>query len=412
MNRITRETERASVQDFNVLGLGPDVSSAEVKKAYRELVKRWHPDHFQQRPSWERKQAEEKFKEITTSYRRISHGWKFQEARKQPQPSPSSTSSSTGAGSASGRPAALSSFIKRHIRPSSPGLKVVFSVVVLFLFSLTYLHSLKSWPDWLGLRNAPHLPADQTRPSTREIEAAPKALPPGGKQPSAGEQGPSKPLSRSTQPDSLTYSPSPPLSSHFTLGSTEADVLSHQGLPTRIQGQTWVYGLSEVQFKNGRVVRYNNFDGSLRVRLDPPILPHGDIPPFFTLGSTTHEVLLVQGTPTRIDNHSWFYGFSEVRFRTGRVVNYDNYFGNLKIRVLPSTSPDPAAHKTTFTVGSTKDDVLAVQGTPTSIQGNLWFYQLSNVLFREGRVQHVVNSGGNLRFTPLDEISKQSNESG
>ena len=412
MNRITRETERASVHDFDVLGLGPDVSSAEVKKAYRALVKRWHPDHFQQRPSWERKQAEEKFKEITTSYRRISHGWKFQETQKQRQPSPSSTSRSTRAGTARGRLAALSSFIKRHIRPSSPGFRVVFAVVVLFLFSLTYLHSLRSWPDWLGLRNAPHPPADQARPSPRKVETAPRTLPPEGKEPSAGEQRQSKPLSRSTRRDSLPHPPHPPVSSHFTIGSTEADVLSIQGLPTRIHGQTWVYGLSEVQFKNGSVFRYNNFDGSLKVRLDPPILPHGDIPQFFTLGSTPHEVLLVQGTPTRIDDHSWFYGFSEVRFRTGRVINYDNYFGNLKIRVLPSTSPEPAAHKTTFTVGSTKDDVLAVQGTPTSIQGNLWFYQLSNVLFREGRVQHVVNSGGNLRFTPPDEISRQRNESG
>jgi hypothetical protein len=180
-------------------------------------------------------------------------------------------------------------------------------------------------------------------------------------------------------------------------------VVAIQGLPTKIRGQTWIYGVSEIQFKDAKVSRYNNFDGSLRVRLDPPTLPRGEIPPFFTLGSTPNEVLLVQGTPTRIDVQSWFYGFSEIRFKNGRVANYDNYFGNLRVRILPSDSYRSTSPGDYFTVGSSTDEVLAVQGTPTSIQGNLWFYQLSNILFRDGRVRYVVNTGGNLRFAPPSE---------
>ena len=39
-----------------------------------------------------------------------------------------------------------------------------------------------------------------------------------------------------------------------------------------------------------------------------------------------------------------------------------------------------------FTIGSTKDDVLRVQGTPDKVTGNVFAYGLSEVYFRNGRV--------------------------
>jgi curved DNA-binding protein CbpA len=39
-----------------------------------------------------------------------------------------------------------------------------------------------------------------------------------------------------------------------------------------------------------------------------------------------------------------------------------------------------------FTVGSTKDDVVRVQGTPDKVTGNVFSYGLSEVYFRSGRV--------------------------
>jgi hypothetical protein len=51
-----------------------------------------------------------------------------------------------------------------------------------------------------------------------------------------------------------------------------------------------------------------------------------------------------------------------------------------------------------FTLGSTKDEVLAVQGTPTSFSASEWNYGLSSIFFpsREGSV--VGNGSG--RSTP------------
>ncbi len=52
---------------YKVLGVDPGCTDAELKKAYRDLSKKWHPD---QNPN-NAKAAEERFKEIQEAYRQI-----------------------------------------------------------------------------------------------------------------------------------------------------------------------------------------------------------------------------------------------------------------------------------------------------------------------------------------------------
>lgn len=52
---------------YRVLGVREDCSDEELKKAYRELSKKWHPDANPNNPE----AAEEKFKEIQEAYRQI-----------------------------------------------------------------------------------------------------------------------------------------------------------------------------------------------------------------------------------------------------------------------------------------------------------------------------------------------------
>ncbi|BAY24699.1 heat shock protein DnaJ domain-containing protein [Calothrix sp. NIES-2100] len=49
-----------------ILGLKPGVSQAQVKLAYRNLVKIWHPDRFADKQ--QKQQAEEKIKKINAAY--------------------------------------------------------------------------------------------------------------------------------------------------------------------------------------------------------------------------------------------------------------------------------------------------------------------------------------------------------
>jgi hypothetical protein len=130
--------------------------------------------------------------------------------------------------------------------------------------------------------------------------------------------------------------------------------------------------------------------------MQPEIPKDREIPPHVTIGSSEDEVLLVQGTPTKVEDNRWFYGFAELVFKNGRVAEYDNYFGRLKMRILPSAQSEPP--KQFFTIGSTQDEVLDIQGTPTSIHGNRWSFNFAVVTFLDGKVNTVANADESLRF--------------
>jgi hypothetical protein len=53
---------------YNILGLQPNASFAEVKQAYKNLVKKWHPDLFMNQPQ-QQKQAQEKMRLVNEAYK-------------------------------------------------------------------------------------------------------------------------------------------------------------------------------------------------------------------------------------------------------------------------------------------------------------------------------------------------------
>ncbi len=55
---------------YRVLGIDPSASDEEVKRAYRELARKYHPDNYQNNPLADL--AEEKMKEINEAYETIT----------------------------------------------------------------------------------------------------------------------------------------------------------------------------------------------------------------------------------------------------------------------------------------------------------------------------------------------------
>jgi rubrerythrin len=197
---------------------------------------------------------------------------------------------------------------------------------------------------------------------------------------------PRTPTTRSALDDDRA-TPSPQraeLDGYFSIGSTKNDVLTAQGTPTEFSDSVWKYGSSSIYFMNGRVTSWNIWPGSpLRAKMLPST-PVRVVPSYFTVGSSKDDVLSVQGTPTEFNEASWKYGASTVYFANSRVTNWDIWPGSpLRVRMMPSTSVSSSGY---FTIGSTKDEVLSAQGTPTEFNESSWKYGASTVYFKDGRV--------------------------
>jgi hypothetical protein len=116
-------------------------------------------------------------------------------------------------------------------------------------------------------------------------------------------------------------------------------------------------------------------------RLTQPVSPRA----YVTVGSTHEAVRAIQGPPTWATDRIWEYGGSRLYFKAGRVTGWDIWPGSpLQVQLLPVVSINPVPAY--FTVGSTKDEVLAVQGTPTRVTERLWEYGVSRVFFTDNRV--------------------------
>jgi hypothetical protein len=105
---------------------------------------------------------------------------------------------------------------------------------------------------------------------------------------------------------------------------------------------------------------------------------------YFTIGSSLGEVYAIQGVPTRTEQDVWYYGDSKVYFAEGKVLRWDERHGSpLRVSIVPRAEETTASH---FGRGSTKEEVLAVQGVPDRDAGSVWDYGLSRVYFERDRV--------------------------
>jgi hypothetical protein len=143
---------------YELLGVAPGASGQELKDAYRDLAKVWHPDRFSHDPRLQQK-AQEKLKEINEAYGLLSSG---KASRPRPQtPTPNNTRPRAATNVA---PAAAPI---RH-RRTRPGLPIV--LVFCAVFFAAYISLAPK-----GARPAPEQApqAGQEKPQTPDKEQQP-----------------------------------------------------------------------------------------------------------------------------------------------------------------------------------------------------------------------------------------------
>jgi hypothetical protein len=424
---MSKKQDQATLKDFQLLGLDHSASPQQVKKAYKSFVKTWHPDRFPL-GSPQQQLAEDRLKDINAAYWRIRSSWSANifeqkpEKRSSEEPQfherPTGEASQTEAGSCSPtfhpgqvreRILALFHALVARARYQANKTSSTWILILLLLSLMTVLiktDQLSLWDEHSSQSRGHRAKA----PPAVALAPWPTGAPEAPESSEASGQSQTMPTSELRENGFTRSEPEPASSSgsFFTIGSTQREVLRIQGRPTKVHGQTWAYGLSDITFKEGRVWRYHNFDGALRVQMLPNVpVGKGHNPKTFSLGSSRDEVLLVQGTPTQVEPNKWSYGFSEIYFKNGAVSGYNNFFSNLKVLMLPSNETEAALSKGYFTIGSSPDDVLAVQGTPTVVHGNIWSYQLSEVQFGDGKVRIVNDFSGNLKFLSPDLVAEK-----
>ncbi|HEV2493735.1 MAG TPA: J domain-containing protein [Terriglobia bacterium] len=354
---------------YHVLGVEPGASLEELKEAHRDLVKVWHPDRFGDDPRLQRK-AQEKLKEINEAYEQILPDTLPAPPHPVPEPewparryAPEIRLAAPEAPPADLDPPSEPARRRWGLSPQAAAAFALLGVTALIVVAVVRNDD---------TRRSTTADSNVNREASDALEDAPIDVP------------------------------------TFTLGSTQEEVLSVQGTPTGVEGGRWLYQLSSVDFAEGKVEGYANVSRNLHVRLKPA----GDAQAAlarsaFTLGSTADDVLAVQGTPTSVEGRRWRYDSSSVDFVDGKVESYDNAEGNLHVRVNPKGDVSAARARGAFTLGSTEDEVLAVQGTPTSIEGERWTYDSSTVSFSNGRVDAYSNETQKLHFemTPQGDVA-------
>jgi hypothetical protein len=280
---------------YRLLGLVPGDSLQKLRGAYKAQMRRWHPDHFGQSES-ARRQAEEQSKQINRAYQELSEFYE-QHGKLPLIVTLESTTVSRPA------PARTNTVSTPDVAPTSDWSRPTknkinaprkLGTVLLGAFALLIVGFLLWGPEMIG-------PAHDSSGVTAPFSAS---MP----------ESSVKPVAPSNVPGS-----------RFSYGSTLGEVYTTQGVPTKVEGDTWHYDDARVFFQNGRVTHWSDSKPPrLKVKneSDPSSIPAPAITQF-TRGSSKDEVRAIQGAPLNETEETWDYGLSHIYFdRGGRVSGW------------------------------------------------------------------------------------------
>ena len=347
---------------LQVLELRVGASAAEIKAAYRTLVKVWHPDRFQGDKAL-KDIADAKLNSINTAYVFLtsspSMGDRQENERAAPpdtEPQEPPTSQDSTAGQArTDKGAPFVSAARGSFPWKLPTLRILFRLALVLLAILVgrYIWIAFNFQSLTG--EASSVVGDGKDSVMKELET-PRRRFLNAVEDDLRSLGLSSPapadLSQAEEPTSAanpdneqkaSERPQPRIKvaphkvySYITVGSTQQEVLAQLGTPTAASEDKLVYGRSELYLKNNNVVgwRIDPVSSPIKVKLWPESSVDTTLKSF-TIGSRKDVVLVVQGTPTAFSEGKFEYGSSEVYFQNNRVVGWKNDPASIQLRTKP-----------------------------------------------------------------------------
>lgn len=397
---------------YHALGLNPGASPLEIKRAYRQLIQSWHPDHFKA-GSLMQTTAEDRTKEINDAY---DHLFKKQLYKKYaPKPdlrrAPAEESAPSSDDSApppdrGGKPKAK----KTNPRPSRnlprwrwPSRKISAALGAALALALIWMN----WP----FASSSSARAARPPPPDADHATRPSSPPAGAPTPPMLAVVAAPSTATAESPSAATGEPILPAD-----GTLRSQVVIQNSIPA-LPAVPGTGGQSVLPAPAGSAsshpsgfrpiasdTRYAE-DRSLLSRhsadFEQLFLAASTLLASFERGDSRAKVLAVQGPPDAAVDTLLRYGSSLVYLKDGVVTGWSDGVPKLRIRTLPSFDFDLLA---TFGVGSSLADVLRLQGRPTDALWGAYFYGSSVVYFENGRVTRWTENGTALRTALIQPI--------
>jgi curved DNA-binding protein CbpA len=349
---------------LQTLELHRGASAEEIKAAYHMLVKVWHPDRFANDKKL-RGTAEEKLKTINSAYLILTSQPKKQSRRRRPQRAASTSPGEQPAPQApQARPAAAAGSRGPRLRTylmAFAGFSVVQRLLVAACgigVSALFAHFADS-----------QLASD---PATAAIYAEYKS------EIARELDEPNKRFREQIEQTLGSLNPFKP----------EAVPLPAAMLNPPVNGAT---NEAPATHSQPAAARATKRDRAPALRLLPLI----------TVGMTQDEVVATAGAPTSTSPDKLTYKGSELYLKDGKVAGWkiDPLNSVLRVKLWPDAPVDTSQH--VFSVGSTKNDVLVIQGTPTSFSEDMFAYGASEVHFQNNRVVSWKNDPGSVALRAI-----------
>lgn len=244
-------------KSYSILGVFQDDDWETVRNAYKRLIRRWHPDRFQD-PD-QRKIAEAKCKEINIAYQMLDEY--YRQAGTLPPEYPvmheSPPSMDDAVSEHTHTPATESTkvdpFQDAHVHGREPaGRNYTTILIIIAAIAIGYITF--SEPLLIEHLNAPEIALagfeeSHPTPNNSAMNKSTAAMPArtDTHDNTEGTQGEWKESAKGAARGSTPTTGRLP---YITHGSTKQDVLAIQGRPLRETDTAWDYGLSRINFQN------------------------------------------------------------------------------------------------------------------------------------------------------------------